>query len=344
MTATLPIITTLLLLLRHSSCHGFQLSSSSSSSRIFSSPSSAAAGLKLSLQHGDGLPSNGKNNDDDDEAFVSSRRRLFDRALSSAAIASSLALTGNPSAASAKVVSLPISPFDESTSAIPSIPERDALLQAIVQTKSSSNNNNNDNDAILRAIEKLIPLSPLNGNSEKKKYDAALDGEWKLIWYSSSNFSPLLKLPSPFRPDSYQYFGAIAAAEVGEGRVAQGLSGGVLSALGPDAELWLSSGAVGREGDPSTLEIYPPFRFQLGASPDDRGESKQRSKRTVVEADSDAEFRKANARSAEAQAAPKNAYEQLYLEDGGRGSVRVSVIASGDPVIVGEMFVHQKLR
>lgn len=149
----------------------------------------------------------------------------------------------------------------------------------------------------------------------------------------------MLKLPSPFRPDSYQYFGSIAEKEVGEGRVAQGLVGGVLSALGPKSELWLSSGAVGQEGHPSTLEIYPPFRFQLGELPG----GSSTSKRTIVESESDADFRAANARTTEAQLAPKNEYEQLYIENVGSGSLRVSVVAKGDPVIVGDMFVHQKL-
>ena len=59
---------------------------------------------------------------------------------------------------------------------------------------------------------------------------------------------------------------------------------------------------------------------------------------------SDTDFRKVNPRSAEAQLAPRNEYEQLYLEDfGGTGSLRVSVIARGDLVIVGDMCVHQKL-
>ena len=47
-------------------------------------------------------------------------------------------------------------------------------------------------------------------------------GEWELIWsYGAEAFSPLLTLPRPFRPDSYQYLGPIATIEVGEGRVAQ---------------------------------------------------------------------------------------------------------------------------
>ena len=174
--------------------------------------------------------------------------------------------------------------------------------------------------------------------TDSASYASGLDGEWKLLWYNKSDFSPLLKLPSPFRPDSYQYFGTIAEQEVGEGRVAQGLTSGILSALEPLKELWLSSGAVGQEGHPSTLEIFPPFRFQLGELPGSTTE-----KQTIVESESDADFRGANGRTVEAQLAPKNEYEQLYLENLGSGSLRVSMVTKGDPVIVGDMFVHQKL-
>jgi hypothetical protein len=31
------------------------------------------------------------------------------------------------------------------------------------------------------------------------------------------------------------------------------------------------------------------------------------------------------------------------VEDIGKGSLRISTVVRGDPVIVGEMFVHQKL-
>ena len=68
-----------------------------------------------------------------------------------------------------------------------------------------------------------------------------------------------------------------------------------------------------------------------------------KEKRTIVESESDADFRRVNARSDEAQMAPRKEYMQLYLEDFGPGSLRVSVITRGDPVIVGDMFVHQKL-
>ena len=116
------------------------------------------------------------------------------------------------------------------------------------------------------------------------------------------------------------------------------MTGGILSALGPLKELWLSSGAVGQEGHPSTLEIFPPFRFQLGELPGSTTE-----KQTIVESESDADFRGANGRTVEAQLAPKNEYEQLYLENLGSGSLRVSMVTKGDPVIVGDMFVHQKM-
>mmetsp|Transcript_12862 Transcript_12862/g.22105 ORF Transcript_12862/g.22105 Transcript_12862/m.22105 type:complete len:325 (+) Transcript_12862:27-1001(+) len=270
------------------------------------------------------------NHADADDATILSRRRLFGRAISSTAAATSLALTNGPSIASAKVVA---TPFAGGISPEQSSPEREALLEAIT--------NKSSNEVIAGLVEKLLPLSPLKGDvSSAATYESALDGEWKLIWYSTSGFSPLLKLPSPFRPDSYQYFGSIAEKEVGPGRVAQGLVGGILSGLGPQTELWLSSGAVAQESHPSTLEIYPPFRFQLGVTP---GGATTKEKRMIVEADSDAEFRKVNARTTEAQLAPKNEYEQMYVENFGRGSLRVSVVTKGDPVIVGEMFVHQKL-
>lgn len=233
------------------------------------------------------------------------------------------ALASDPSPASAKVVAAP-----SRTTRVESSPERDELLRALDAGSS--------NDVVVGCINKLIPSNPARDMSQAA-FDSALDGEWKLLWYSTSNFSPLLKLPV-LRPDSYQYFGDVASREVGEGRVAQGLNGGVLGALGPGAQLWLSSGATSKEGSPGALEIYPPFRFQLGGAV-----GSGRPKRTIVEADSDADFRAANGRDTEAQLAPKNEYEQIYMEDAGVGSLRISVISKGDPVIVGEMFVHQKI-
>ena len=253
-----------------------------------------------------------------------SRRCLVGKTVASF-LATNLLLYDNQPA-SAKVVATPSSLSTTDTSSA----ERNALLKAIANKESD--------EVIVQAIQNLIPLNPLKSSSPSE-YKNALNGEWKLVWYNKSDFSPLLKLPSPLRPDSYQYFGNIAEQEVGEGRVAQGLIGGVVSlAGGPKKELWLSSGAIPSENDPSILEIYPPFRFQLGETP---GSSSP--KKTIVESQSDAEFRAANARSSEAQLAPKNEYEQIYLENVGTGSLRVSVITKGDPVIVGDMFVHQKV-
>lgn len=258
------------------------------------------------------------------ESRVSRTRREWIAGSLAAATTACSALTSSP--ASARVVSAP----SRSSSRVESSPERDELLRAL-DSKSS-------NDVVLGCIDKLVPTNPAKDFSQAS-FDSALDGEWKLLWYSTSNFSPLLKLPiSALRPDSYQYFGDVATREVGRGRVAQGLNGGVLSALGPGTQLWLSSGAASREGSPGALEIYPPFRLQLGG-----GVGSGRSKRTIVEADSDADFRAVNGRSTEAQLAPKNEYEQIYMEDFGAGSLRISVITKGDPVIVGEMFVHQKV-
>jgi hypothetical protein len=165
--------------------------------------------------------------------------------------------------------------------------------------------------------------------------DADLDGAWKLLWsYKAEAFSPLLQLPPPLKPSSFQYLGSAAASEVGSGRVAQGLTGGI---LGPK-QFWLSSGIVESPDDPSIRVIRPPFRFQLGERYPLASE-----KLTLVEAGSDAEFRQVNARTKEAQQAPSNQYKQLYVENGKEGSLRISTITSGDPVIVGAVFCHMKL-
>jgi hypothetical protein len=145
----------------------------------------------------------------------------------------------------------------------------------------------------------------------------------------------------------------VAEREVGPNRAAQGLVGGVVGAVfGSDSELWLSSG-IGPSSDESwsgkdltTLIIYPPFRLQLGHIPQSTTTANNISnnnKRTIVESESDADFRKVNSRTVDAQNAPRNEYEQLYIENLGSGSLRISVITKGDPVIVGNMFIHQKL-
>jgi hypothetical protein len=298
-------------------------------SLIYTATASLTCELSLSFQplsiatvrqqHNTALNADPRSKIDD---ATTTRRQLFGQAISS--FAASTLLVGNPNNANAKVVSSALKSDVSSDN-----PQRNALLQAL-SDKSSD-------EVVLHAIQNLIPINPMKSKSSSN-YSDALNGEWKLLWYNKSDFSPLLKLPSPLRPDSYQYFGSIAEKEVGSGRVAQGLTGGILTALGPKKELWLSSGAVAKESDPSILEIYPPFRFQLGESP-----GSSLPKQTIIESQSDADFRAVNARTTEEQLAPKNEYEQLYLEDWGRGSLRISVVVRGDPVIVGDMFVHQKM-
>ena len=278
----------------------------------------------------------------------------------------------NPQMASAKVVSAPIyTTFpDEGTTSL-FIERRNELLRVISSTKSTE-------EDVLSAIQDLVPFGPLiqpspsssssSSSFSSSIFNSALDGTWKLLWYNKADFSPLLQLPTPLRPTSYQYFGSVAEQEVGPNRAAQGLVGGVVSAVfGKDAELWLSSGIgpsssstedqankkVDKSTTATTLTIYPPFRLQLGTTPqstitttanNNSSSSKNNNhKRTIVESSSDADFRKVNSRSVDAQNAPRNEYEQLYIENIGPGSLRISVITKGDPVIVGNMFIHQKL-
>ncbi|KAJ1455015.1 hypothetical protein M885DRAFT_520943 [Pelagophyceae sp. CCMP2097] len=64
----------------------------------------------------------------------------------------------------------------------------------------------------------------------------------------------------------------------------------------------------------------------------------------LIDAGSDAAFRKTQARTTEAQLAPRNTYAQLYLEETGRtGDLRISRVTAGDPVIVGATFVHVRI-
>jgi hypothetical protein len=194
---------------------------------------------------------------------------------------------------------------------------------------------NNSEKQVMGAVEKLLPFDPAQGRGATMELENDLDGEWRLLWSAKADaFSPLLKLPKPFKPDSYQYLGTPAATEVGRARVAQGLTGGILGPI----QLWLSSGVTPSLQDPSVLDIVPPFKFQVGGR-----YLSGKPKITIVEAGSDAEFRQVNARTQEAQEAPKNAYRQLYVERNGKGSIRISTVSDGDPVIVGAIFVHQKL-
>lgn len=199
-------------------------------------------------------------------------------------------------------------------------PQRMALLQKISQRASD--------EEIALAMSELEPLDPSKGTAATSP---ELGGTWELIYsVNAEAFSPLLNLPKPIRPTSIQLIGDAATQVVGKGRIAQVLNFPILP-----LSLILSSGAVPVESDSSLLEIFPPFRLeaQLG-----------NSKVQLVESGSDADFRALNARSAEAQAAGRNLYKQRYLENTGkRGDLRISEVIAGDPVLVGEVFVHRRM-
>jgi hypothetical protein len=198
-------------------------------------------------------------------------------------------------------------------------PERRQLLDAIHSENSA---------AVESAIEALVRLDPSDG---KAATSGALAGEWRLLWSEKTEaFSPLLSLPRPIRPASVQLLGAEAAARVGPGRVAN------LLRFPLGITLQLSSGVRPSVADTATLEILPPFRLELVAFG---------ARQQLVEAGSDADFRALNARTAEAQSAPRNLYVQRYLDTSGApGDLRISTVASGDPVIVGSVFVHERVK
>jgi hypothetical protein len=201
---------------------------------------------------------------------------------------------------------------------------RSNLLKAIRESKPEAQ--------VMNLIQQLVPFSPEYSNDPLQD----LDGEWKLIWSANDDFSPLLRLPYPLKPESFQYFGKAAAEEVGERRVAQGLTGGIFG----KKQLWLSSGIESLDNKKGAFEIEPPFRLELGERP---RTTNVNHKKMIIEAKNDGDFRKVNARTKEAQLAPKNIYEQIYLERNGKGSLRISTITQGDPVIVGAVLIHEKL-
>lgn len=212
---------------------------------------------------------------------------------------------------------------------------KQALLEAITtKTKKSSSQ-----DYILQCIDRLVVASTSSSSS--------LDGSWKLIWsMGAEQFSPLLQLPSPFTPESYQWIGSATIPVVGENdknnRIVQVLTSGILGAN----RIYLSSGIVDvsngivtKDQDstntastpPMLLQILPPFRLEV---------EQQQSKRRwmIVDSDSDASFRQVNARTINAQRAPPNLYQQLYVDN----DLRISKIIQGDPVILGATFIHIK--
>ena len=215
--------------------------------------------------------------------------------------------------------------------------ERQDLLRAI--------NSRAPESTVADLISRLEPLDPSKGSGAAAP---ELGGTWKLVYsVNAEAFSPLLNLPAPIRPTSLQLLGDDASREVGEGRVAQ-----VLNFLLIPLSLVLSSGAVPVQNRLTTLEISPPFRLEAvwgdgnlrrpGRTAGGQPEGGTRWR--IVDSGSDAEFRALNARDGEAQAAGRNMYKQRYLEVTGRpGDLRISEVVSGDPVIVGAVFVHQRL-
>jgi hypothetical protein len=203
----------------------------------------------------------------------------------------------------------------------PSFPqERTNLLKKVSQRASD--------EEVAEAISKLELLDPSRGTAATSEQ---LGGQWELIYsVNAEAFSPLLNLPKPIRPTSQQLIGDAATPVVGEGRIAQLLNFPILP-----LSFILSSGAVPYEKDSSVLEIFPPFRFDVKFG----GARKQ-----VVESGSDADFRALNSRTEEAQAAGRNLYKQRYLETTGRkGDIRISEVIAGDPVLVGEVFIHRRI-
>jgi hypothetical protein len=233
-----------------------------------------------------------------------SRRSAFQRVMETtgAAIATPLLLTISSSHARLTVIDI-------------TDPDRQALLSAI--------GSGGDDGTVLSALQVLVRKDPSRGRGASADL---LDGQWKLLWSAKAEaFSPLLQLPAPFKPASYQYIGQPAASQVGDGRIAQTLSGGILGPL----QLWLSSGVIERSDNAAQLEVAT-------------GTLAQTKKIRIVDANSDAEFRAVNARTSEAQQAPPNLYQQVYVENGPH-ALRISTIVEGDPVIVGAIFVHQKV-
>lgn len=63
-----------------------------------------------------------------------------------------------------------------------------------------------------------------------------------------------------------------------------------------------------------------------------------------MNAGSDKDFRALNARTEEAQVAGRNMYKQRYLDTSGeKGDLRISEVISGDPVLVGNIFIHRRI-
>jgi hypothetical protein len=249
------------------------------------------------------------------------------------------ALVAGTAAAVALILGPPPARADPSPALFPieGPSERQALLKAIASKASDT--------VVADLIAQLEPLDPSKGNGAAAP---ELGGTWELIYsVNAEAFSPLLNLPKPIRPTSLQLLGDDAAREVGDGRVAQVLNFPIVP-----LSLMLSSGAVPVKDKLTTLEIFPPFRLEVVWGDDSlrragrfaKGATAGGIRKQLVEAGSDSDFRALNARDEEAQAAGRNMYKQRYLEVTGQpGDLRISEVIAGDPVIVGEVFVHRRV-
>lgn len=245
---------------------------------------------------------------------VLSRRKALLTGASSTIAATTAISTLNPTPSSAIDINIPISETTQGP------PERIELLKKILTKRSD--------DEVAAAIAALEQLDPSQG---KAATSDQLGGTWELIYsVNAEAFSPLLNLPKPIRPTSFQLIGADATPVVGEGRIAQVLNFPIIP-----LSLILSSGTVPLTSDSSVLEIFPPFRLEAKFGG---------TKTKIVESGSDADFRALNARTEEAQAAGRNMYKQRYLEiTGNKGDLRISEVIAGDPVLVGEVFIHRRI-
>jgi hypothetical protein len=206
--------------------------------------------------------------------------------------------------------------------AAPPAPELEAarasLLNAIESGASDA--------VVLSSLGALVPLDPSRGRGA---LDGALNGTWALIWTKDEAPEPVqFARRTLHQPVGTQLIGSAAVPLFGEGRVAQLLDVGGI-------RFELSSGARPALDDSRVLEIFPPFRFAAVAA----GRRFQ-----IATSGSDAGFRSLNGRSAEALIAPRNRYAQEYLDVSGRdGDIRISRITEGDPAIVGNLYVHQRI-
>ena len=251
-------------------------------------------------------------------ALSISRRKVLDFGVSSIlGVGGGVVASSRPRTASAAAETTAL---DADYVLVGAVLSREGLLRAIAEGQSD--------EAVLAWCDQLIPFDPSGGKGASV---GSLGGSWRLLWTKDEAPAAAQLLRKAFhQPVSTQLLGAEAAALVGEGRVAQ-----LLDVAGL-VHFELSSGATPDGDDPSVLNILPPFRFSAsfaGGSPIN-----------LANADSDADFRAVNARSEEARKAPRNRYTQQYLETSGHsGDIRVSRITEGDPAIVGNVYVHQRL-